>query len=378
MPKTAAPRNAPDRHSAQESKGARPEREWFDVADRYSQFVRSERRQPRRSVGPFEERSLAVWWGTQERAEAAGRLSPNRIVVLEQLRRERWPLASAEAIDRWEERLSELAAFVAEHGRNPSGYRPAEQRLFGWLVNQRHPDAALSEEEILRRHARLDEMVPSWRPADRREMWDQRCEELRIFVERYGRLPTRGDDEEAAPGLARWIESQRRAAAGSVRRRGWSDERQQKLDAAVPGWDTTVEERLDAAFEATLQELRELIDSHGVRPWPGDLPKVRHLSAWLGRLRSDPLLPPDRVAALDDVCPGWRDPLPAWSVRLQELADFVNHTRRLPTHSDIAARSTYCWLMNQRRRLPSSDDQRAKERRALLDERVPGWLGPLL
>lgn len=115
-----------------------------------------------------------------------------------------------------EQRLEQVRAFVAEHGRLP---KQKDRPLGAWVLHQRrittdgepHP---------------LDAVAPSWRtrstPGSR---FDDRLAEVQAFRASTGALPRYSDGP-----LGQWLSCQRRRA---------TPENAAKLDADLPGWRVT-------------------------------------------------------------------------------------------------------------------------------------------
>lgn len=136
---------------------------------------------------------------------------------------------------RWQARLDQYTAFLAEHGRQPYGSAEIgdEGRLAHWLVTQRshHRTGRLSQ----RRVRALDATVPGWGTDTRtkryQEAWEVRRAELRAFLAEHGRWPSRRGDP-AERSLNYWLQSQQsQDRAGAL-----NPERAAALDATAPGW----------------------------------------------------------------------------------------------------------------------------------------------
>lgn len=133
----------------------------------------------------------------------------------------------------WSERAQHLSQFHASEGRWPSqtALDKNERNLGKWLSLQR--SLAHRGELSDTRRAALDQYLPGWDPGSREEMWYQNAHRLAVFVRENSRWPSKnGDGEERR--LGSWLHNRRRdVVTGS----GWTSERAEYLDRAVPGWN---------------------------------------------------------------------------------------------------------------------------------------------
>ncbi|MGX5697346.1 helicase associated domain-containing protein, partial [Agromyces soli] len=204
------------------------EREWRRAADRLARHVAEHGRFPSTADGAADARALARWVQRQRRLAELGELPPAR---------ERWlDRQSTGWRDRglagWQETMSRLERFRAEHGRLPAraGEASALERELGvWLANQR---AALRGDRLAPERARLlDERLPEWRDA-RLAAWLRRAHEVAGFFDERGRLPSPRSTHDRSRELGGWLDTQRRAA----RRGTLESTRLAWLDARLPGW----------------------------------------------------------------------------------------------------------------------------------------------
>lgn len=190
-----------------------------------------------------------------------------------------------------------------------------------------------------------------------------------------GRLPSTGaTDDDAERSLARWLRTQReldRAGRLVDRRRAWLDER-------VPGWRNPLDDtwRIRAAAVA-----RYRLESGRFPAANAADREARGLGMWLRTQRRalrDGKLLPHREEWLSRNLPNWEDPYTdVWLAKAEATAHFAADAGRLPSlgeDRDETERELAGWLRTQR--AIAREDRLPDERRAWLDDALPGWADP--
>lgn len=321
---------------------------------------------PSPSAHDAAERRLATWLRTQRRAEASGRLSPERLAWLE-LNLPSWRRPADEG---WDDTVAAVAGFVAETGRFPreAAYgEPFERRLAGWLRRQR--EAAADDRLDDERRRALDDAVPGWLdPAAAR--WTRTARRLAGWVAAHDRLPAKHAADPLERRLGEWLAGQRRlAAAGSL-----PPARAARLDRSVPSW----RERPDAAWRMRLDELLAFTAAAGRAPArtadAGD--EERRAAAWLAEQRTAARagrLSDARRALLDASVVGWFDDEREWRQQADRLARRLALGAGSPASraEDPEERSLARWLQRQRGLVAAGELDESRER--WLDRQLPGW-----
>lgn len=192
------------------------------------QFVTAHGRLPRVNATDQHERMLALWLGRQR-----GRidtLDPDDKQMLDDCV-PGWHVG----LKTFAERVSEYAAFRAEHGRNPlqSAADPVESSLGRWLRNQRRKanEGVLSDAQA----AQLAAVNPLWRHPKletSRRIFADRIEAYLTYRARHGRDPNSASPDPGERSLYCWITVMRaRDSRGDL-----PDYQREALDAAHPGW----------------------------------------------------------------------------------------------------------------------------------------------
>ena len=249
---------------------------WQQSYEEYKQFVERNGRQPKKiekeKKGGDEDKAkearLAMWVAAQRRAYQAGRLSDEKIILLQECG---WDCKMKRHIKSWQQSYEEYKQFVERNGRKPKQiknekigddvYKAEEDRLAIWGLTQRRAYQAgrLSDEKIIL----LQEC--GWDCEGDNKSWQQRYEKYKQFVERNGRQPKYiekekvGDDEEKAKEnrLAQWGTTQRRAyQAGRL-----SDEKIILLQEC--GWDC---EGYNKSWQQSYEEYKQFVERNGRQP----------------------------------------------------------------------------------------------------------------
>lgn len=113
---------------------------------------------------------------------------------------------------RWAKRYGDLQRFIELTGgmprerANASGQEDEESLLAGWARYQRRRER---NGTLLDWQRTLLEQVDafSWDPLV--EQWEERCEELRVFLTGKGRMPRYRSTDDAERSLAAWVHKQR-------------------------------------------------------------------------------------------------------------------------------------------------------------------------
>ena len=171
---------------------------------------------------------LGTWVSVQRRSWKEGKLSQQRLRLLEVL--SGWTWEPQEAA--WEDGYTRLLRFVKreEHSRVPTTYQDDDgYRLGLWVINQRqfHRRGQLSQDRTRRLQA-----LPGWAWNAREASWEAGYACLRKFVKRSGHaVVPEGYRDDDGFKLGHWVRKQR-----ARRRNGeLSDERVRRLES-VPGW----------------------------------------------------------------------------------------------------------------------------------------------
>ncbi|MEK6310553.1 MAG: helicase associated domain-containing protein [Curtobacterium sp.] len=230
--------------------------------------------------------------------------------------------------------------------------------------------------------------------------WLQNARAVERFVGRAGRFPPYSSSAEEGPRLGVWLNNQR------LYSRAWSKRtlpewRRHWLDEHLPGWDTISQRR--AVWEDALDDVAEEVAARGSMSLPlqtrGRRSKIR-IDNWLYRQRAElaaGALDDERVRALDDRLPGWRDGARrrdergdrlvelerdlttsldvVWLMKAKALRSFVQRTGSLPRRYDTEAEHGVGHFLNNCWRAARGNEGRAlpDERRAWLDHAIPGW-----
>lgn len=297
---------------------------------------------------PHQDEPEGHWLSAQRQALARGTLAPERQTLLD----EQLPDWKRAGQDTFEEHLKAAAASYRELGRRPKSSEPGAR----WLNTQRRLLATgrLTPE----RRALLDARIPGWN-VTQNELWNAHLSGAADFYNLHGRVPRARDAEGA------WLANQRRAAITHK----ISAERAAELDRRLPGWRGDINGRggdHESRWNAHLERLTAAVEQLGRLPR-----QCESEGRWLADQREAAKkgkISHERRQKLDALVPGWdtkRDQV--WQARLETAVAFHETSGRMPKRREPAGQ----WLVDQRQR--ARKGTLSPERRALLDQQLPGW-----
>ena len=284
-----------------------------------------------------------------------------------------------------------IAAFRAEHDRWPSqlGGTAAERSLYGNVrrIRKLHGQNSLTQAEM----TYLNAVLPGWNtPLDRDREWNLNADLTAAFVRTNKRLPRPQAGSELEISLAAWLTRCRVGAENPLSGTRIDGARREFLNANVPGWDTTWEEKVEREWYRKAADLAAFRADAG--RWPSGNssdPAEREIAGFRTQARAkkrgamNPPLTAEQIMHLNATVPGWtstRDQEAVWDDNARLLALFCAGRGRWPkiSSADPLERRLSRWHHDVRGaasggkiRMNITDD-----RRALLDSVVPGWDAP--
>lgn len=235
---------------------------------------------------------LANWVGVQRARKLKGKLSAERIEVLNSLGFA-WRLGefsgNRSPKEAWEEMLRRLIAFHAQHGHStvPQVF-PEDQKLGWWVTTQRRNrrKGKLTPIQI----ESLDRLGFNWSPfggADFDDRWEYMLEALKTFKDEFGHCRVASGWPEN-PQLANWVGVQRR----QFRLGKLSDTRKAALESIGFEWALITREEHNMAsdgvaefeirWEQRFAELADYQKEHGHCRVPSGWAHNPQLANWVG------------------------------------------------------------------------------------------------
>lgn len=205
----------------------------------------------------------------------------------------------------------------------------------------------------------------------------QHLDAARAFHERHGHLrPLETSDDPEVRSLAGWLTGQR----GARRNGQLSDKQIAALDELGMDW-----EPLGSRWQQALQAARSYQQEHGhLRPPTGTTVSGVDLPVWLRRQRTAHqrgTLPPDRVAALNELGIDWTPGRgvadvridQAWQARLDDARQYqaAHGHLRPPAGTNVNGKRLDAWLNVQRAR--NREGRLTPQQIAALDELGIHW-----
>ncbi|MHB8318063.1 MAG: hypothetical protein ACYDEP_02355 [Acidimicrobiales bacterium] len=288
--------------------------------------------------------------------------------------------------------VEQLAAWAEANGRWPKNGATdqTEKRLAGFLNGIR--TAARGKGPHTRtftpeRRAYLDEVLPGWE-GDRSRIFKRNVEQLAAWAEANGRWPKHGATDQTEKRLAEFLNHIRTAARGKGgEKQTFTPERKSYLDEVLPGWEG---DRYLPIFKSNVEQLAAWVEANGRWPKHGAADQTeKRLAKFLNRTRTaarrkgnrSHTLTPERRAYLDEVLPGWAgDRSRIFKGNVDQLAAWVEANGRWPKQgaADQTEKRLVEFLYGTRtaaRGKGGENQTFTPERRAYLDEVLPGWEG---
>jgi len=241
-------------------------------------------------VKKSENRSLAMWVGTQRKLLSRGGLDLERVKRLQDLGFEWEPLTAA-----WKSMFVELERYKEQFGNCnvPTNWR-GNPELAIWVNTQRK--AKIKGDLDPERAAKLTELGCEWHP--HATAWETRFTELTQYKERFGDCNVPGQWSEN-PRLATWVGTQRNL----MKKSELDPERVRRLQDLGFEWDL-----LTAGWERMFAELLLYRERYGDCDVPARWPDKPRLAAWVStqrHRRSKDKLSSERIHRLDAVGFSW-------------------------------------------------------------------------
>ncbi len=271
------------------------EHEWQNRYQELKQYVE----QNGDALVPQSHPILGSWIGSQRNSRKAGKLSDDRIKLLNEIGFI-WDPFEHE----WQIRYQELRQYVEQNG---DALVPRSHPTLGlWVKQQRsaYNNSKLSTERI----KRLNIIGFSWDPIE--QEWQIRYQELKQYIEQNGDalVPI------SHPTLGSWIGSQRNSRkAGKL-----SDDRIKLLDAIGFLWDPHEEK-----WQKQYRELKKYIKDNGNHLVPSDNPIIGRWVVKQRSMYSQGKLSQNRIKLLNEIGFIWDLDEHAWQLKYKELKLYI-------------------------------------------------------
>jgi hypothetical protein len=312
-----------------------------------------------------ENRKLAWWVSTQRRNRKNNKLEAEQIARLDALIFDWSPKSGGTPPDNetWQEMLSALESFKAEHGhcRVPVGWTE-NPKLANWVASQRrHKKTGYLKPE---RVVALDRIGFEWIlgkgsmqashekhgiSPTAAQIWETRFQELQQYKQAHGNclVPQRFKEN---PKLADWVSEQRMAY-----NRGQLDaERTRRLDELGFDWDPN-----STHWEKYYRQLMEFKKEYGHTNVPQRSGKYRELGTWVRNQRAAkrykrPIMA-ERAKRLDEIgfmwtlveTVSWKDMF-ASLVEFKKVHGHCNVPQKSREHKSLEQKRLGKWVNSQR------------------------------
>jgi hypothetical protein len=208
---------------------------WIQNCNNLKKFVEINNKLPSDHSKNKVEKSLGQWYRDQRKHYKKGKLSLDKIKLLESIPNWVWQL---DLDEQWKKLCSDVNEFSKINNRLPSQYSKIkdEKTLGNWCAFQREKQKSgkLSLEQ-----QRLSEEIPNWYwKRDLEENWKNSYDNLKKFAEINKRLPSSTSSENNEKTLGQWHCSQRHKY-----KIGELSQEQIKLSEKIPNWFWHLDEK---------------------------------------------------------------------------------------------------------------------------------------
>lgn len=322
---------------------------------------------------------LAKWVSTQRVQYARGKISRERIAILEKIGFD-WDLGKAT----WDGRFAELCAYRERFGNTLVPVKwPENPLLGGWASSQRYK----GKQGKLRKdyEDRLNSIGFEWdaraatprakaAPANPDKHWLEMFNRFKAYAVAHGTATVQVVDEETAK-LNRWMLTQRQAKKrGDLR-----EPRIAALDAIGFLWQRNSRSRVSKAasspseaempartWEEMFVELVEFFKVHGHCNVPSDWAAQPELARWAAQQRSakkQDCLTPEQVSRMEELGFAWNTHDGDWDAMFAKLVEHMRpmHTgkpRETPASDELKR-----WMLTQRQSKKRGDLDSEREKR---------------
>ena len=112
------------------------------------------------------------------------------------------PRPPQSAPEHWKVRYRRIAELAARLGRLPRLSDKLDSTDVSWIANQKRSTTLTTEQQTAL------EQIAGWRTASRDGAWEERAEELRVFIKAHGRMPRIRGKNPRESALAHWTSRQ--------------------------------------------------------------------------------------------------------------------------------------------------------------------------
>jgi len=334
-----------------------------------------------------------VWIGTQRTKMKEGKLSEEKIKLLESIDCWSWSVdrirCRGDKEENWKKLFELLREFVAENGLlTKFSEKYKGEPLGGWINTQRvtMKEGKLSEEKI-----KLLESIDCWSwgvdrirsRGNKEENWTKLFELLREFVAENGRLTKFSEKYKEEP-LGTWINIQRRTM-----KQGKLSEEKIKLLESIDYWSWGVDNvrnrgNKEENWKKLFELLREFVAENGRLTKRTEVYKGEPLGEWIGTQRTkmkEGKLSEEKIKLLESIdCWSWGvdnvrnrgDKEENWKKLFELLREFVAENGRLTKISEKYKEEPLGhWISKQRRTMKQG---KLSEEKIRALESIEGWV----
>ena len=274
----------------------------------------------------------------------------------------------------WEDIYEKVEDWVSKHGKTPTKGENADLNIWLYSQRSRYKNGTLPDEQLAKLEAVGFDLEGLGKERNEKK-WLQHFHKLKNVLEKHNRFPTPTFEKE----LYVWVQSQRAAMAGTLKRRKpLSKKRISLLNSINFPW--VGEGRANQSWEDSFEEFKKFITPNGRLIIPSTINGERSImyNWWsnqkLAYKKGD--LPEERIKAFREIGIDFstikkyskKDGFTKWANRLHEIAEFININGCYPSPSSSNKRQRNLYQSLARTKRAFHENELHEEQIDLLKE----------
>jgi superfamily II DNA or RNA helicase len=239
--------------------------------------------------------------------------------------------------------LEQVITWVDKYGKIPSQHSKdkTEKQLGRWSNNRRcdKKKGSLADDKIEKL-----ELIDGWY-WDRDDLFDEMCEQLNAWVNKYGKIPSYGSNNKTEQQRGSWASSRR----AEKKKGSLTDDKIKKLEL-IKGWYWEKED----PFDEMCEQVDTWVNKNGKIPSSRSKDKTeKQLGNWVSRQRQDKKkvsLTNDKIKKLELIKGWYWDKDDLFDEMCEQMDTWVNKNGKIPSYGaiDKTEKQLGGWASNKR------------------------------
>ena len=335
---------------------------WMENFNKVKEFVETNGEYPSRlSVG--KEENLSIWIKTQKETKKEGKLTEERIKLLENLLNWEWDVLSAN----WNETFNTVKSFIQKNNKYPSEHsinKEEEKILVSWISTQRQSKRGHIKNKLTEKRIKLLESLPNWKWDVFSEKWNETFNTLKSFYFQKNRYPKQHSKNKEEKALGNWVRDQRQ------NKEKLTEDRFKLLDT-FPKWKWDFSDNWDETFT----DLKSFCLKNNKYPSYSSTDKEKSLWMWINdqrKYKKQGKLTKDQFKLLDTF-PNWKWAVHSdnWDEMFNTVKYFYLKNNKYPSYNaGEEEKGFWTWIVRQRQ---AKNYGKITSERIKLLESLPNW-----